>query len=200
MKKYVVVSEGKCTQQVVQHIFLCFSEQINLARRFVSEFCMQTDATFNINQLHLSLSIIVDIINISKTFLLAFCFITSELTETFKFINTQLKKLMFYDCSSLTVIVRDFSKDLGVVMKGVKVIREADEDMGAFRKADRGVEAFKKDSGGVGGMGAFRKADEGVEGCILQLCEWHAVETIKKQLVIAEQYIKKRWKELINFI
>ena len=36
--------------------------------------------------------------------------------------------------------------------------------------------------------------------CILQLCEWHAVEAIKKWLVVADQYIKKRQKKLTNYI
>jgi hypothetical protein len=66
MKKYIIDNKDNCTQQVVQHIFFCFSEQINLAKRFVSEFCMQTDATFNTNKFHLPLSVIVEIITPSR--------------------------------------------------------------------------------------------------------------------------------------
>ena len=182
MKKYIINSEDNHTQQVIQHIFFCFTEQINLARRFVSGFCMQTDATFNINKLCLPLSVVIEFTNTSKTFLVTFCFITSEFTEAFKFVNTQLKKLMFYDSPGPTVIVRDFSKGHSAVMArcgGVEVVGGASEGVVVVR-------------GGSGDVKASEKAGEGVEGCILQLCEWHAVKAIKKRLVVAGQYIKKR--------
>jgi len=187
MEKYVVDSEGNHTQQVVQHIFFCSSEQIDLARRFVSGFCMQTDVTFNTNQLRLPLSIIVGITNTSKTFPLAFCFITSESTEAFEFVNTQLKELMFYDCPGPAVIVGDFSKGLSAAMA---------------RRS--GVDTSGDAGGGVEGSweagGGFGAPVEVKEGCILQLCKWHAVEAIKKRLVVAGQYTKERREELINFI
>jgi hypothetical protein len=62
------------------------------------------------------LFVIVEIINTFKTFSIAFDFIIFKLTEIFKFINTQLKKLMFYDCLDSAVIVDDFSKNFDAVM------------------------------------------------------------------------------------
>ena len=77
---------------------------------------MQTDATFNTNRLRLPLSVIVGITNTSKTFPVAYCFITSESTEAFEFVNTQLKELVFYDCPGPAVIVGDFNKGLAAAM------------------------------------------------------------------------------------
>jgi len=145
---------------------------------------MQTDATFNTNKLHLPLSVIVGITNTFKTFPIAFCFITSESTEAFEFVNTQLKELMFYDRSGPAVIVGDFSKGLGAAM-----VRCG----GQARQADGG----EMSEGLRLSFGASVKMKE---GCILQLCEWHAVEAIKKRLVVADQYIKERREELTDYI
>ena len=167
MKKYIIDNENNCTQQVVQHIFFCFSEQINLAKRFVSGFCMQTDATFNTNKLHLSLSVIVEITNTFKTFSVAFCFIIFKSTEAFEFVNTQLKKLMFYDCSDSAVIVENFSKNLDAVMtrcegqtKQVNEEKEVNKDV----KADR-----EEMSEGL--RLSFKASVKMKKDCILQLCE-----------------------------
>jgi len=62
------------------------AEQIKLARRFVSGFMYKIDATFNTNRLKLPLSVMVGIDNCGKTFLIAYCYITSELAASFKFV------------------------------------------------------------------------------------------------------------------
>ena len=196
MKKYIINNKGNCTQQVVQHIFFCFSEQINLAKRFVSGFCMQTDAMFNTNKLHLPLSVIVEITNTFKTFLLAFCFIISESTEAFKFMNTQLKELMFYDRSDSAVIVENFSKSLDAVMtRYEEQAKQADRE----KEVNKDVKADREEMP-EGLRLSFKASVKMKKDCILQLCEWHAVEAIKKRLVVADQYIKKRQKKLINYI
>ena len=38
------------------------------------------------------------------------------------------------------------------------------------------------------------------EKMILQLCEWHAVEAIKRRLVAAGKYTKKRREELVGLV
>jgi len=196
MKKYIIDNEGNCTQRVVQHIFFCFSEQINLARRFVSGFCMQTDAMFNTNKLRLPLSVIVGITNTFKTFSIAFCFITSESTEAFEFVNTQLKELMFYDRSGPAVIVGDFSKDLDAAMARCGgQARQADRE----KEVNKDVEADREEMS-EGSRLSFKAPVKMKEDCILQLCEWHAVEAIKKRLVVADQYTKDRREELSNYI
>ena len=49
-----------------------------LARRFVSSFVVETDATFNTNQLNLPLSVLVGVTNIGKTFPAAYCYTNSS--------------------------------------------------------------------------------------------------------------------------
>ena len=157
---------------------------------------MQTDAMFNTNKLHLSLSVIVEIINTFKTFSIAFCFIISELTETFEFVNTQLKKLMFYDRSDPAVIVEDFSKNLNAVMtKCEGQARQADRE----KEVNKDVKADREEMSEESRL-SFKASVKMKKDCILQLCEWHAVEAIKKRLVIADQYIKKRQKKLTDYI
>jgi len=128
---------------------------------------MQTDVMFNTNKLHLPLSVIVEIINTFKTFSIAFCFITSESTEAFEFVNTQLKKLMFYDHSNSAVIVENFSKSLNAVMvrcegqtKQVNREKEVNKDV----KADR-----EEMSEGL--RLSFKASVKMKKDCILQLCE-----------------------------
>jgi hypothetical protein len=82
----------------------------------VSRFIYETDATFNTNCLNLLLSVIVSINNISKTFLIAYCYITSELAVSFKWILEQLTDLAFYNCPEAALICKDFSKGLGAVV------------------------------------------------------------------------------------
>jgi TorA maturation chaperone TorD len=55
----------------------------------------------------------IDIDNCGKTFLIAYCYITSESAASFKFVTNQLSDLAFNDCPEAAVIVRDFSKGLG---------------------------------------------------------------------------------------
>jgi len=157
---------------------------------------MQTDATFNTIKLHLPLSVIVEITNTFKTFSIAFCFITSESTEAFEFVNTQLKKLMFYDHSDSAVIVENFSKGLDAVMIRCEgQAKQADRE----KEVNKGVKADKeKMSKGL--RLSFKASVKMKKDCILQLCEWHAVKAIKKRLVVADQYIKKRQKKLSNYI
>jgi hypothetical protein len=56
----------------------------------------ETDPTFNTNCLKLPLSVMAGIDNCSKTFLIAYCYITSESAASFKFIGDQLSDLVFY--------------------------------------------------------------------------------------------------------
>lgn len=52
----------------------------------------------------------VGVDNRRKTFPIAYCYITSELAASFKFVAEQLTDLAFYDCPKAAVVVRDFSK------------------------------------------------------------------------------------------
>jgi hypothetical protein len=76
----------------------------------------KTDATFNTNSLCLPLGVMVGIDNISKTFPVAYCYITSESAASFKWIAEQLTNLVYYNCPKLALIVGDFSKGLGAAV------------------------------------------------------------------------------------
>jgi hypothetical protein len=72
----------------------------------------KTNTTFNTNSLKLLLSVIVSINNYKKTFLTAYCDISSKLAASFKFVANQLSNLAFYNCPKAVVIIRDFFKSL----------------------------------------------------------------------------------------
>ncbi len=128
---------------------------------------MQTDAMFNTNKLCLPLSVIVKITNTFKTFSIAFCFITSELTEAFEFVNTQLKKLMFYDRSGSAVIVEDFSKSLNAVMTRCE---EQTRQVNKEKEVSKDVKADRKEMS-EGLRLSFKASVKMKKDCILQLCE-----------------------------
>ena len=87
-----------------------------MARRFVSGFLYETDATFNTNTRRLPLSVMVGIDNTGHTFPMAFMFITSESAKSFKFANECLTDLCFYNCPQPSLICGDFSKGLGAAV------------------------------------------------------------------------------------
>jgi hypothetical protein len=147
-------------------------EQIKMARRFVSSFMYEIDATFNTNSLRLPLSVMVGIDNCGKTFPMAYCYITSESAASFKFAADQLSDLAFNDCPEAAVIVGDFSKGLGAacaakaaVDLGLTVI--TDEALVCPPERDeevpKAVEVVVHEALGK------------LQHVYLQLCEWHAV-------------------------
>jgi len=84
-EEYILGSDGERVSRVIKDLFWMSPEQIKMARRFVSGFMYETDATFNTNHLRLPLSVIVGIDNCGKTFPIAYCYITSESAASFKF-------------------------------------------------------------------------------------------------------------------
>ena len=92
-----IVEDGARKKKVVRDIFFMSDKQIRLARRFVSGFIYETDATFNTNTLRLPLLVMVRIDNTGHTFPMAFMFIISELAKSFQFANKCLIDLCFYN-------------------------------------------------------------------------------------------------------
>src|SRR5437667_10228551 len=66
-EEYLVDDKGKQTARIAQDVFICSSEQIQLARQFVGEFIWEMDDTFNTNELKMPLSIFVGLTNTSQT-------------------------------------------------------------------------------------------------------------------------------------
>lgn len=175
------------------------AEQIKLARRFISGFMYETDATFNTNRLKLPLSVIVGIGNCGKMFLLAYCYITLESVASFQFVADQLSDLAFYNCPKAAVVVGDFFKGLRAAIAAkaavdlglAEIIEEpliclADQDKELPKAAE--VIVYK-------GLN-YRQ----LQHVLLQLCKWHAVAAIKKRLIAVGKYLKERRDELILMI
>jgi len=165
-------------------------EQIKMARRFVSGFMYETDATFNTNSLKLPLAVMVGIDNTGATFPIAYCYITSESAASFQWIAEQLTELAFYDCPEPALIIEDFSKGLGAA-----VAAKAKADLAESGLADVLIRQEDLD---------FLDATEVVVGegqrVKLQLCEWHAIQAIKRRLVAARRYPKEQREEIIEKI
>jgi hypothetical protein len=80
--------------------------------------------------------------------------------------NTQLKKLMFYDCSDSAVIVENFSKSLDAVMtrcEGQAKQAHKEKEVNKDVKADREMSEELRLS--------FKASVKMKKDCILQLCE-----------------------------
>lgn len=194
-------------QRIVRDIFFISNEQIRQARRFVSGFMYETDATFNTNSLRMPLSVMVGINNIGKTFPMAFCYITSESAISFKWVSEQLTDLIFYDCLWPMVVCGDFSKGLGKC-----VADKADEDVRKDREAvekARQAKALLFANDSISSIDEIEDKDTIVvdvvvnsegERMILQLCEWHAIEAIKKRLIHSGRYCKERREELVSLV
>jgi hypothetical protein len=63
-----MLGDGRCTGRVMMEPFFMSVDQIILARRFVSGFMYETDATFNTSMLRSLLSVMVGIDNAGKKF------------------------------------------------------------------------------------------------------------------------------------
>ena len=109
---YEYNERGEVTSQVVRALFFCSSEQIDLARRFVSEYMYEMDATFNTNNLQLPLEVLVGIDNTNHTFPIAFVYQVTEAADIFAFTNDCLTEYIFYDIQGSKVQLGDFHAGL----------------------------------------------------------------------------------------
>ena len=167
--------------RVVQDIFFINDAQIALARRFVSGFLYEMDATFNTNELRLPLSTMVGITNTGKTFPMAYCYITSESAKSFDFVSGELTKYIFYDCPEAAVICADFTKGLGAAI-AAKALRENGVE-------DQDAQERHLQAGELPNVTAMQMGNNDIK-TLLQLCEWHATKAIQRRLVHSGRYSK----------
>ena len=73
---------------VIKHFYFCNSEQIQLARRFLSHFVVEINTIFDTNYLNMPLSIFFNITNMGLSFSTKYCYISSK----------NKKKLFVYVC------------------------------------------------------------------------------------------------------
>ena len=136
-----------------------------MGRRFVSSFVVQTDATFNTNELNMPLSILVGITNTMSSFPLAYTFISSESAEAFKFVNACCKELFFWDdCPGPAVMLGDFSLGLSAAMVRKAGISVVEAGMSQAYELVNHLDALGSD-------------------CTVQLCSWHVAEALKVRLI-----------------
>ena len=167
VKESYIIEQNIRQKQQIDHFFFCNAAQIRIARQFASGFIAITDATFNTNENELPLSVLVCVTNTLKSFPFAYCYISSESTEAFVFMNACMKELFFYDaCRGPAVLLGDFAAGLTAAMTKRQnlTISEA------------GVEIAWR---------LTAEVDKAGNDCILQLCNWHAAEAIKKRLTKA---------------
>ena len=101
-----IIENDQVKRRVIEHFFFCNEEQICLARRFLSHFLVETNATFNTNRLNMPFSVLLGITNTGSFFPAAYCFISSESKESFLFMFAFMEELMFYDqCVGPNVIL-----------------------------------------------------------------------------------------------
>ena len=182
-KEVYLVEQNERRRRVIEMFFFCSPEQIAMGRRFVSSFVMQTDATFNTNELNLPLSVLIGVTNISKSFPMAYCFIPSESAAAFKFMNRCMRTLFFYDdCPGPRVVMGDFAAGLTATFLKEQQLTLSEAGMAV---------CFE--------LSAEAELDECGSEVTLQLCSWHAVEAMKKRL-INEGYPKEKRKELVDAI
>lgn len=161
-------------RRVVEHFLFCSPQQIAMAQRFVSGFVVETDATFNTYDIQLPLSLLCGITNTMSTFPVAYCYIRSESTAAFVFINKCLKDLFFLDkCPGPSVMLGDFSAGLSQAM--LKTMQQT--------RSEAGMEMVLR---------LANEVDDLETNCTLQLCCWHAAEAIKKRLIKEGYHVDKR--------
>lgn len=171
LNKYLVEDNVR-KRQVIEAFFFCSPEQVEMGRRFVSSFVVQTDSTFNTNELNMPLSILVGITNTISSFPLAYTFISSESAEAFKFVNACCKELFFWDdCPGPAVMLGGFSLGLSAAMVRKAGISVVEAGMSQAYELVNHLDALGSD-------------------CTLQLCSWHAAEALKARL-IKEGYPKE---------
>jgi hypothetical protein len=135
-------------------------------------------------------------------------FITSESAKSFVFASQCLTDLCFYDCPEARVICGDFSKGLGaaIAMKAQQdAAKEAQLDDDRFAQGDKMELDETKVQCSVNlleGDTIIVDVEVGSHGerTLLQLCEWHAIEAIKRRLIHSGRYSKETREELVDLL
>jgi hypothetical protein len=73
------------SRKLVQ-LFFAYREQLNAATRFIADWVIVINGTFNINKLRLPLLIYVEVLSTNSTFPMAFLYCSFESSESIAFI------------------------------------------------------------------------------------------------------------------
>ena len=228
-EEYILDVDGKRLNRVIKDIIWFSNEQIRMAQRFVSEFLLEGDATFSTNERNMLLQNLIGIDNTGTTFGVLQAFITSESKSFWKFLNKVLALYFFFKCPGYRVICADFSAGITAwvaeqAAEEAAVARRAEEEATAQSTASvslsKGKEkectehlpllladplpsASEVDSqtivvDWVANTETTVLAPDGGQ-VMLQRCQWHAAEAIKRRL-IRKGYKKEKRDELVTLM
>ena len=170
-------------------------EQIRLTRRFVSRRLIESDATFNSNDRGLLLQDVIGIDNTGKTFPIMHLFHVNEAARFFHFVRKVLATYFFYDCPGPAVWCGDFAAGLTAAIAQVAAEEALSKGKELARDSPNPLEMdplptappYELDSQTiiVDPIAHVEDTVSGPDGrsIILQRCEWHAVEAIKRKLI-----------------
>jgi hypothetical protein len=104
---------GTTIARKLVQIFWAHRKQLKAAQRFVADWVIIIDGTFNTNELRLPLLVCVGVLNTNKTFLVAFSFCPSESVESIGFMWECLKAEYFVNSiSPPRVVIGDWAAGL----------------------------------------------------------------------------------------
>ena len=228
-ERYIIDGSGTKTDRIIECIAWWNTQQVRLARRFVSGFLAQTDGTFNTNEKRLLLQCFVGVDNTGKTFQFLQAFSTAESSSIIRFLLDVLKDHFFYDCLGFSVLMGDFGSGLSAgfalkaaqdakavasqgntIQKGKQIQCELSPDKLQIENyplptAPTTRPDYELDSQTIVVDTDWPRAvlptvqGVGQTEVILQYCTWHAVEAIKRKLVHSG-YQKERRNKIINLI
>jgi hypothetical protein len=107
------------TKQVLKAVFFTNDALIKQARRFCPDWIIQVDGTFNTNKIRMPLIDCLGMNNTGKSFIFAFCFVTSESSENWGFVLECLEQTVFNGLPLPRVVIADQGLGLRTVFQRV---------------------------------------------------------------------------------
>jgi hypothetical protein len=98
---------GEVTARVLKAVFFTNDALIKLARKFTPDWMIQVDGTFNTNRIRMPLIDCLGVTNCGKSFLFAFCFVTSESSDNWGFALDCLASTVFEGLPLPRVVIAD---------------------------------------------------------------------------------------------
>jgi hypothetical protein len=95
------------TERTLKAVFFTNNELMKLARRFTPDWMIQVDGKFNTNRIRMPLIDCLGVSNTGKSFLFAFCFVTSESSDNWGFTLDSLACTVFDGLPLPRVVITD---------------------------------------------------------------------------------------------
>jgi hypothetical protein len=105
--EYIRDPNGTITQRVLKAVFFTNDELMKLARKFTPDWMIQVDGTFNTNRIRMPLIDCLGVSNTGKSFLFAFCFVTSESADNWGFTLDSLTHTVYSGLPLPRVVIAD---------------------------------------------------------------------------------------------